>query len=449
MTSTNKNENKTNNIILTKGQQNAYTAFIDFLLTPNTPYFLLEGYAGTGKSTLVKYILDNVYSIFNTIRLSNPKYKEPFVILTATTNKAVNALREITGNTDIKTIHSFLKLNVRTDYNTGITELNPTYNTKLIKNSLVFIDEASFIDSTLLDYIFKYIDYETSKIVFMGDPAQLTPVKSSKCPAFNLNIPKASLTEVVRQAKGNPIIDLATKFREVVNGGEFFSFTPDNIHIKHLSKSEFDKEIKKEFSREDWRYQDSKILAWRNATVIKYNYLVKSFRTGSNKLNVGDWAVNNSYISNSTKGIRISTDELVLITGIDEASVYGVEGYNYHIATAYGEQVVFNPKYIEDKKRVIKEFKDKELVASVLLDDSYTKQGFSYWLNIKEIEETWADLREVYACTINKSQGSTYDKVFIDLSDIAKCRNANQIARMLYVAVSRARKEVIFTGDLV
>jgi len=71
------------------------------------------------------------------------------------------------------------------------------------------------------------------------------------------------------------------------------------------------------------------------------------------------------------------------------------------------------------------------------------------WSMVDDIEERWIDLRPAYACTINKSQGSTYDQVFIDLDDVKKCNNANTIARMLYVAVSRARDKVIFTGDLV
>ena len=65
------------------------------------------------------------------------------------------------------------------------------------------------------------------------------------------------------------------------------------------------------------------------------------------------------------------------------------------------------------------------------------------------IERTWIDLRAAYAQTVDKSQGSTYDKVFIDLDDISHCTSGARIARMLYVAVSRARHQVIFTGDLV
>ena len=69
------------------------------------------------------------------------------------------------------------------------------------------------------------------------------------------------------------------------------------------------------------------------------------------------------------------------------------------------------------------------------------------WHICDEIE-TWIDLRAQHACTIDKSQGSTYAQVFIDLDDIAKCNISSQVARMCYVAVSRARHKVYLTGDL-
>jgi exodeoxyribonuclease V len=57
------------------------------------------------------------------------------------------------------------------------------------------------------------------------------------------------------------------------------------------------------------------------------------------------------------------------------------------------------------------------------------------------------DLRAVFAQTVNKSQGSTYDKVFFDLDDLKKCHNGNTLARLLYVGTSRARHQCFFVGD--
>ena len=60
----------------------------------------------------------------------------------------------------------------------------------------------------------------------------------------------------------------------------------------------------------------------------------------------------------------------------------------------------------------------------------------------------YPDLRYTYASTINKAQGSTYDTVYIDLNDLAKCNDRDLQLRLLYVAVSRARHKVVFTGDI-
>jgi ATP-dependent exoDNAse (exonuclease V) alpha subunit len=67
---------------------------------------------------------------------------------------------------------------------------------------------------------------------------------------------------------------------------------------------------------------------------------------------------------------------------------------------------------------------------------------------IAEMESYFIDLRAAYACTINKSQGSTYDRVYIDLEDVRKCKNPNLLARLLYVGVSRARHQVFLTGSI-
>ena len=67
---------------------------------------------------------------------------------------------------------------------------------------------------------------------------------------------------------------------------------------------------------------------------------------------------------------------------------------------------------------------------------------------VAHIETQWIDLRNAFACTINKSQGSTFDAVFIDLDDVRRCNSGEQMARMLYVAVSRARNHVYLTGDI-
>ena len=356
----------------------------------------------------------------------NPKAIEYELALTATTNKAAENLARITGG-EARTVHSYLGLRVSTDYKTGATTLSQRNHNHIIQHQIVVIDEASYVDKQLLGLTFNIL--RNCKIIFVGDPAQLTPVKSSSTPVFNANFPGAALTQVVRQAEGNPIVDLSTKFRHTVNTGEFFSFKPDGHHIQHLNRTDFFAAIEQEFTRPNWAYADSKILAWTNKCVIGYNQYVRNHVKGSPNFQVGDYAICNSFLHMGK--ISIKTDQMVEITAIDahETTVFDVPG---RVVTLDNVTRVFFPNSLEEVNARVKKAKandDLNMVAT--------------------IENTWIDLRAAYACTVNKSQGSTFDKVFIDLDDISRCNSGDQIARMLYVAVSRARSQVILTGDLV
>lgn len=414
----------TQEITLTEDQQNALEAFHNFLMDPIETVFVLRGYSGCGKSTLVRTLLDRMPGFNKTARLINPNHKEYEIALTATTNKAAENLGSITGQGAV-TIHSFLELRVSTDYRTNVTTLVPR-NADTKEGYLLFIDEASYVDKQLLSYIFKKT--ANCKIVFIGDPAQLTPVKSVGTPVFDANFTGAALTTVVRQAEGNPIVDLSTKFRHTVNTGEFFSFKPDGKHVVYLQREDFNKAIEDEFTRPEWRYQDSKILAWTNKCVINYNHFVRNLAKGDPHFQPDDYAVCNSFLNIGRSSIK--TDQLVQITDISgDETRYDVLGNWFVLDHAYR---VFMPKSLQDKNNRIKKARQ---------DDDYHL--------VSEMETQWADLRAAYACTINKAQGSTFDRVFVDLDDIRRCNSGDQIARMLYVGVSRARTQVFLTGDLV
>jgi hypothetical protein len=252
-------------------------------------------------------------------------------------------------------------------------------------------------------------------------------VKSTGTPVFDANFTGAALTTVVRQAEGNPIVDLSTKFRHTVNTGEFFRFTPDGHHVQYMDRDAFNEAIKSEFTRPDWRYQDSKILAWTNKCVIGYNHFVRNHVKGDPNFQVDDYAVCNSFVTVGRSSIK--TDQLVQINAIEAESVrYEVPGNMVCVDGIW----VFHPKNLQEWNAGIKKMRAKDNFGAV-----------------SEMESQWIDLRAAYACTINKAQGSTFDRVFVDLDDIRRCNSGDQIARMLYVGVSRARTQVFLTGDLV
>lgn len=414
-------------LTLTNDQQRAYNQLISFLADKNEPVFVLSGYAGTGKSTMIRHVLDNVDTTMAALRLIDPKLPHYTVELTATTNKAADNLSQITGK-NVSTIHSFLSLIVHTDYTTGKSRLIKK-NSNAVSNKLLFIDEASYIDSQLLDHIFKIL--VNCKIVFFGDPAQLVPVKYKSAPVFQANFTGAQLTEVIRQEKGNPVLDLATQFRQTVTSGEFFKFKADSHYVQHLSRDAFNEALIKEFTEPNWTGNQSKILAWTNKTVEKYNKEIYVLCKGSQKFQVGDYVQNNKYYVAMGSKPSFKTDEMVYISSVGEHEErHGVWGHTYGLNNEYTH--AFCPDNIQDKEKALKQL--------------YATNDFDA---VRAIEESWIDLRSVYACTINKSQGSTYDRVFIDLDDLKKCNSGEQIARLLYVGVSRAKHQCIFTGDLV
>ncbi len=415
-------------IILSDDQQRAYESVTGLLCSPKRKFSVIEGYAGTGKSTLVKKLLADMPAILKMAKLmtGNKAIDKWEVALTATTNKAAEALHQITGR-EVKTIQSTLCLTVKTCYKTQTTKLIPTQNKskELPRNKILVIDEASYIDNELL----RFIDERTEdcKVIYIGDPAQLSPVGSKNTPVFNAGFTTARLSQIMRQAEGNQIIDLATGFRETVNGKPWpQEFVPDGDAIIHMNRDAWEDEIIKEFSRPDWHHFDSKCLAWTNKTVNFLNKAVRGVVQGEPKLQKGDMAVVNRVLRNDNCNLK--TDQTVIVTDIYPGTDKDVEG---EWVTLNDEHTAFLPKSLEARK-------SRELSARKKKD----------WTTLAYIDQHWIDLRAIFACTINKSQGSTYDKVYIDLDDIAKCNQPNQIARMMYVAVSRARHQVYLTGEL-
>lgn len=405
----------------TAGQKAAEEAFQRFILDPTRQVLVLKGYSGTGKSTLVRHLVGQINDILRMLDLIDPHGPEWDLQLTATTNQAADSLARITGR-PVKTIHSALRLRVKTQYPQMTTTLFDADPTHIVRDTILIIDEASYIDDPLLNWIFKKT--KQCKILLIGDDAQLIQHTARSAPAFCQNYDEACLTEVVRH--DGPILDLATQFRQTVLTGEWFNFTPDGHYIQHLDRNAWGAAIKAEFSRPDWQFSDSKVLVWRNKTVIAYNQGIRNFRSGEPELQVGDFAVCNSFVNNA--GYKIKTDQLVCITQAEPGTDLDVPG-RWVVVDHGGE--FFLPDSLELTKHRVKVAQQENDYAS-----------------LARIDNQWIDLRAAFSCTINKAQGSTYDTVFLDLDDLKRCNVANQLARLLYVGVSRASRRLILTGDL-
>lgn len=411
---------------LTEGQLSGYSLFARFFMDPMENVMLLKGWSGTGKSTLIQYILQKLPKLNDMIRLVDQSHKPMGVLLTATTNQAAEALY---GSIDmlmgVETIHKALGLILMTDYKTGKKRLAVKRGAAPVENMLIVIDEASFIDQDLLGLIFKQT--VNCKIVMVGDPGQLTPITSTYMPAFGMDKNQIELTEPVRQKPDTPLSLLISNLRDTVFTGNWHKFGVDGDMIQHVDQATFEQMAYNAFVHPE-QAGTSKILAYTNATVLHYNNIMTAQIDGETEPYPGQRMICNERCDIGSASINNGQE--VYLEAVRAGVEFDVNGYFVTIRDLSGE--FFMPK-------VLKEWKVR-LKKAQAEDD---------WTAMKIIQDQWADLRPSYACTVNKSQGSTFNTGFIDLNDLcSKVRTGNQLARLLYVGVSRFRDRVRFTGDI-
>ncbi|MEB3182988.1 MAG: AAA family ATPase [Cyanobacteriota bacterium] len=193
---------------LTSDQRGALEAFRSWLEVPAAGGpFVLSGCAGTGKTFLCMRLLALVESAGLCWTVVAP------------THKAVGVLR---GNLELaglkpswfpSTIHRLLRLKLRRERDLERCEETSQTAVALEHLSLVLVDEASMVDSALLEITLRCAHPYGTRLVFVGDPAQLPPVGESSSPVFAMaRATSVALREVVRHQ--GPVLRLATGLRE-------------------------------------------------------------------------------------------------------------------------------------------------------------------------------------------------------------------------------------------
>ncbi|MCF8139628.1 MAG: AAA family ATPase [Cyanobium usitatum Tobar12.5m-G36] len=193
---------------LTADQQAAAAAFADWLAAPadGTP-FVLSGYAGTGKTFLSMRFLAQVEATGLCWTVVAP------------THKAVGVLRSYLAGAGLSptwfpsTIHRLLRLKLKRQRDIERCEETEQTSVALEHLGLVLIDEASMVDSTLLEISLRCAHPFRTRLVFVGDPAQLPPVGEPVSPVFSLGrASRAELRQVVRHQ--GPVLRLASGLRQ-------------------------------------------------------------------------------------------------------------------------------------------------------------------------------------------------------------------------------------------
>ena len=416
---------------LNQEQRDAFADVLTFINDPSRKMHRVSGGAGVGKSFFISKIITDI------LKHKSPECPLTSVVVTATTNKAAailkNTIQHMRG--DIQTIYSFMNLRVHNDFNTGESKIVPTAKWNVHDKTLIIIDEASMIPTRLYDYIDKGTT-SNCKILFVGDKNQLSPVKENISPVYRNSISESLLTVPVRQQNQQALMDLAEQAKDTVLTGKFHRIQEVPGVIDFVNKNQLKGLMEREYHKED---PTKRILSYTNSKVIDYNLYVRELRGYTQFYEVGELLTNNSSAELVDKS-RLYTDQIVEV--LTRSKPYK------------NDQIV--PGHIIDMIEL--EVRDPDTLAiyqvTVCADPEDRQKVLQYWKSHKKWDrffkfgDNHPDLRSVAASTTHKAQGSTYDSVIVDLADIGKSTNAEQTARLQYVAFTRPKNRIYIHGQL-
>lgn len=424
-------------IELTQGQKEVLEESIKILETKEV--LVITGKAGTGKTTLVNFLVRELIQF--------PRHKNKKILCCAPTNKAVKVLRDKmdkSTNFDFRTVHSALKLRREIHPKTGEISFKPDYTVKndpLAGASLLIVDEASMLNSELLELVLEGVLAKNIKIVFIGDEGQLPPVGEETSPVFHSNFPTLELTEIVRQGSGNPIITLSRNLnllrskrddrREL--GGYIFSNNRLQVieTLAHVNGTD-----------------DLKYLAWTNQDVDSINKAVRErIYTNPAKIEIGESLVFDIPYGDHFTNDEITVETLEVKENLFEAYNVPNPAYNMDTMKDEPEKLISRErlKYyvINGNVKVIHE--DSEAIFKEILKQFriLCKSQQISWKKFYEFKETFAAVKYNHALTIHKSQGSSYKQVIININNCMWNKNIKEREKLLYTAVTRASELVV------
>jgi len=448
----------------TVGQKIVMQQLASFLLSekPN-PLYLLKGYAGTGKTTLVTSIVEVL-----------PRIGMKYVLL-APTGRAAKVLNAYTQK-PASTIHR--KIYRRANDTDGGFTMHLAENKH--RNTLFIVDEASMIGDNntdagvfsyhnLLDDFMRYVsEGEYCKILFIGDHAQLPPVGLEISPALDLNKLKAAysitaaqfeLTEVMRQSLESGILFNATRLRTKLlqNNMETPFFQLHNFDdIIRVQVEDSEELIYAAFGGKD--YAKAVIVCRSNRRANMFNQAVRHRVLGmEEEIASGDllMIVKNNYfwLQDQEGGGFIANGDIAVLRKINKIE----ELYGFRFADAeitlidYPDEPSIQVKLLLDTLMMDEAaLSEKEFTRlAVAVEEDYMDfptHRKRYEMMKKNPYFNALQIKFAYALTCHKTQGGQWPHVFVD-SGISKIEQIDRnYIRWLYTAVSRATEKLFLVS---
>lgn len=431
----------------TQDQHNALE-MLSIFLESDQQVFVLQGYAGSGKTTLLKGFVEYLKSLEKKYQLMAP---------TGRAAKVINQKIGFESTTIHKGIYSFEELQEikqgEDDNDVSFLYQYKIRNNPEVHDSVLIVDEASMVSDILSECEFfrfgsghllrDLITYgriqdatTTSKIIFIGDPAQLPPIGMNFSPAleheylrdtYNVKVAGTEMKEVKRQDANNGILLSATKIRQCLTSGYFNDFD-----LRENDRDIFNPPYQDYLETYKAQQEQKIIICWKNKTALDLNKVIRSDKFGDDlpiqasdtviiggnnyQLGImnGEFAVvaeaspsvESREVSFYTKGGKTQTVSLTwrsisLVLPDENNQPKNVSGYileNYLHGDNYLKPEEQRALYVDFKNRHPKLKKGTEEFKDAIINDKY----FNCIL-----------LKYGYAVTCHKAQGGEWESAFV------------------------------------
>ncbi len=433
-----------------------------FSNTPNTLY-LLKGYAGTGKTSIIATVVTNLW---------RAKYS---AVLMAPTGRAAKVISNY-AKKEAFTIHKKIYYPKKNTNGAINFVLQPNKH----KKTLFIVDEASMIPDTLgeskqfesralLDDLIQYVySGHDCKLLLIGDTAQLPPVKLQLSPAldentlslnYNKSVNVVELDTVMRQAKDSGILYNATLLREALQTSFYESFkfntNPFKDIIRLIDGHDIIDAITDAYS--SLGNEETTIIVRSNKRANAYNEQIRArILFHENELNAGDYlmVVKNNYFwvkPNTEAGFIANGDTIEVLEIFSIKELYGfrfaeikVRMVDYPNMKPFETIVMLDT--IEVNAASLSYEDSNRLYQEVMKDYEDETSKYKKFLKVKNnVFFNALQIKFSYAITCHKSQGGQWNTVFVEQPYLPNGIDKDYL-RWLYTAATRAKERLYLIG---